>query len=169
MSSKKAFSRDNQQERLELIGWIVGFVDGEGCFTISLHKNPTTSLGWQIMPEFILSQGEKSRKTLEIVRDFFKCGYISVNRRYDNHREDLYRYCVKSQKDLREVIIPFFQKHILQTSKRNDFEIFSKVLNLMSEGKHFHLEGVKKIIGMIEGMNTKKKRRLTLESSETIR
>ena len=65
MSSKNASSRDNQQERLKLIGWIVGFIDGEGCFTISLHKNPTTSSGWQIMPEFIVTQGEKSLKSLK--------------------------------------------------------------------------------------------------------
>ena len=36
---------DNQQEtatpRLELdAGWVVGFVDGEGCFSVSIHHNP---------------------------------------------------------------------------------------------------------------------------------
>jgi len=29
---------DNQQERLIKIGWIVGFVDGEGCFSINFIK-----------------------------------------------------------------------------------------------------------------------------------
>ena len=166
---KKLFSKGNQQERLKFIGWIVGFVDGEGCFTISLHKNSTTSFGWQIMPEFILSQGEKSREVLETVKDFFKCGYISVNHRHDNHREDLYRYCVKSQADLRDKIIPFFQENALLTSKKNDFEIFSKVIDLMSKKEHLQLKGVEKIIGMIGEMNTKKKRQMILKSSETIR
>ncbi len=31
-------SADNQQERL--IGWILGFVDGEGCFSINFTKQP---------------------------------------------------------------------------------------------------------------------------------
>jgi hypothetical protein len=31
-SSDKSSAADNQQERLIKIGWIVGFVDGEGCF-----------------------------------------------------------------------------------------------------------------------------------------
>ncbi len=169
MQSENVLDCSNQQERLEQIGWIVGFVDGEGCFTISLHKNPTTSLGWQIMPEFILSQGEKSLNVLRMVKDYFNCGRISVNYRHDNHREDLYRFCVKSQKELRDKIIPFFKEYQLKTSKKNDFEIFSEVLELMSKKEHLSQKGIKKIINLIEKMNTKKKRQFVLESPETTR
>jgi hypothetical protein len=31
-------SAENQQERLVEIGWVVGFVDGEGCFSINLVR-----------------------------------------------------------------------------------------------------------------------------------
>lgn len=158
MPSKNSSSRGNQQERLKIIGWIVGFVDGEGCFTISLHKNPTTSSGWQIMPEFIVTQGEKSKQALKVMKNFFGCGSLFVNRRDDNHKEDLYRYCVRSQKELREIIIPFFKQYPLKTSKRNDFEKFSQVLSLMENSEHLHLEGVRKIIKIIETMNTRKRR-----------
>ena len=41
-STDNVTSADNQQERLKMIGWIVGFVDGEGCFSISVFKNRTT-------------------------------------------------------------------------------------------------------------------------------
>jgi hypothetical protein len=169
MPSENALGKNNQQERLRLIGWIVGFVDGEGCFTISLHKNSTTSFGWQIMPEFVLTQGEKSLPALKKVKDYFRCGRLVINRRYDNHRENLYRYCVKSQKELREIIIPFFKKNKLMTSKRGDFEKFSSVLTLMENKKHLTIKGIRKILSIIEGMNTRKKRQLILESSETIR
>src|SRR3989339_272123 len=148
ISSKKAFSRDNQQERLKLVGWIVGFTDGEGCFTVSLHKNSTTSLGWQIMPEFILSQGKKSLNSLLLAKNFFKCGRISVNHRHDNHREDLYRYCVKSQKELNDKIIPFFEKNKLRTSKNEDFKKFSAVLKLMKKKEHLTSKGVNNILGI---------------------
>ena len=168
--SEKAFSKDYQQERLKFIGWIVGFVDGEGCFTVTLHRNPTTSLGYQIMPEFILSQGEKSKSVLYKVMKFFECGRISVNRRHDNHRENLFRYCVKSQKELLNIIIPFFQENKLKTSKRDDFDKFSKILFLMKRKVHLKRDGINKIIGIIETMNTRKKRNQSvLESSETIR
>ena len=62
------------------------------------------------------------------------------------------------QKELREIIIPFFKQYPLKTSKRNDFEKFSQVLSLMENSEHLHLEGVRKIIEIIETMNTRKRR-----------
>lgn len=41
MPSDKPISADNQQERLIKIGWIIGFVDGEGCFSIGFIKQPS--------------------------------------------------------------------------------------------------------------------------------
>ena len=157
MPSDKVNRGDNQQERLE-IGWVVGFIDGEGCFSISLHKNPTTRLGWQIMPEFVVTQGEKSLNVLIKLRDFFDCGNIFVNRRYDNHKENLYRFCVRSFKDLKEKIVPFFEVNKLQTSKQFDFQIFSKVIKLMEKKEHLNEKGIKKIISLALRMNTKKRR-----------
>ena len=52
-------SADNQQERLLKIGWIVGFTDGEGCFSLSIFRNKTSKLGWQVFPEFVITQGKK--------------------------------------------------------------------------------------------------------------
>ena len=168
MSSKKAISADNQQERLKMIGWIVGYVDGEGCFSVSLFRNKTTKFGWQVFPEFVVTQGEKSKKSLEILIKFFKCGKIFLNKRYDNHNENIYRYCVRSKKDLTEIIIPFFMKNQLKTAKKEDFKIFSKIVEMMNENKHSELNGMKKIAKMIEKMN-RKKSSIFLESSETKR
>ena len=39
--SKKISHAENQQERLIMIGWVVGFVDGEGCFLLILSGNLT--------------------------------------------------------------------------------------------------------------------------------
>lgn len=94
MPRKNDSGRDNQQERLKIVNWIVGFVDGEGCFSISIFKNRTTRSGWQVLPEFVVTQGEKSLSALEEVKTFFGCGRLFINRRYDNHNENLYRYCV---------------------------------------------------------------------------
>lgn len=37
---------DNQQERLRFTGWVVGFIDGEGCFSVTIQKSHHTKLGW---------------------------------------------------------------------------------------------------------------------------
>ena len=128
MLSKKVSSADNQQERLRIASWIVGFTDGEGCFSVSIIKNKTSKLDWQVFPEFVITQGKKSLSALKTFEKFFKCGKIYVNNRYDNHKENLYRYCVRSVKDLHEVVIPFFQSNQLITSKRNDFKIFCEII-----------------------------------------
>ena len=168
MPRKKASSADNQQERSEITNWICGFVDGEGCFSISLIRNQTTSSGWQVFPEFVVTQGEKSRSALEDIKNFFGCGRIYLNRRHDNHREALLRYCVRSQKDLCEKIIPFFQQHPLRTAKKEDFKKFVSILSSMRTGKHKKFLGLQRIAIIIQSMNRKVPSRF-LKSSETTR
>ncbi len=169
MPSKKASGADNQQERQDYyLGWITGFVDGEGCFSVGVFRNKILKNGWQVFPEFVVTQGEKSLFALEELQKFFECGKIFINTRYDNHREPLYRYCVRSTKDIREKIIPFFQKYPLRTAKRDDFERFVKILGMMERGLHLSTDGMGKIALIIQEMNRKKPSQY-LESSETIR
>src|SRR2546423_15216931 len=167
IGSENMLGADNQQERLETVGWIVGFVDGEGCFSATIQK-ATTATGWQVFPEFVVTQGEKSLSALHDLQEFFGCGKIFVNRRYDNHREHLYRFCVRSIADLKDKVIPFFREHQLRTAKRMDFEKFARVLELMDERKHLNSEGLVEIANIVQTMNRKKPSRF-LESSETTR
>ena len=156
--SKKVIGADNQQERLETGYWISGFTDGEGCFTVSVIKNSTTRFGKQIFPEFVITQGAKSLRALEEIKSFFSCGSIVLNKRYDNHNEHLYRYCVRSISELREKIIPFFDKFPLRTYKRNDFLIFKKVIAMMSKKEHLTENGWKKVLELASITNRKKNR-----------
>ena len=161
-------SADNQQERLNIEGWIVGFVDGEGCFSVSIQKSPHTKLGWQVFPEFVVTQGEKSLSVLKTIRDFFGCGNIFVNKRYDNHKENLYRYCVRSLDDLRDRIVPFFNENKLKTAKKIDFEIFKQAMVMIAAQKHLTMNGIIEIAKLSQKMNRKKPSRI-LVSSETVR
>ncbi len=156
--SKKAIGADNQQERLKTGYWISGFTDGEGCFTVSVIRNTTTRFGKQIFPEFVITQGAKSLPALENIKKFFDCGSIVLNKRYDNHNEHLYRYCVRSISELKEIIIPFFQEFPLQTYKRKDFLIFKKVIDMMSKKKHLTEKGWKKILELASKTNRRKNR-----------
>ena len=158
ISSKKVFGADNQQERLKIANWICGFVDGEGCFSVSVIKNKTTKSGLQIFPEFVVTQGAKSISALKEIKSFFECGNIFVNKRYDNHNEYLYRYCVRSLVDLKNKILPFFSKNNLRTYKKNDFVIFERVVKLMLCKGHLNNKGRNKILLMISKMNRRKKR-----------
>ena len=148
---------DNQQGRLEP-WWIVGFVDGEGCFSISVFKNSTTKLGVQVFPEFVVTQGAKSLSTLEYLQEFFQVGRIYENKRNDNHKESLYRYCVRSLRDIQEKIIPFFHEYQLNTAKQQDFLLFCQVVDMISRKQHLTLEGLEKIKALVTTMNRRKTR-----------
>ena len=79
-----------------------------------------------------------------------------MNRRHDNHREDLYRYRVGRFADLRDVIVPFFQENTLRTAKDENFERFVRVLRLMEERKHLTVSGLIEIAEITETMNHRK-------------
>jgi len=160
MKSNKASSADNQQERLAYIGWILGFVDGEGCFTVSFFTHPKSRLRlkWQVFPEFVISQETKSKKALEGIRKFFGCGALYLNKRYDNHHEHMMKYVVRNREDLLGRIIPFFENHSLKTAKKNDFRIFAQIVRMMAKGKHLQEKGLERIRQMVMKMNTRKYR-----------
>ena len=147
---------ENQQERLKDIGWVVGFVDGDGCFSAPIVKSPSMTLGWQVQPAFAVVQGASSRQVLDDLVDFFECGGVYLNRRRDNHREDLLRYMVSARTDLVERIIPFFKEHQLRTAKRENFEKFATIIEQMEEGRHLTLDGLADIARIQETMNHRK-------------
>src|SRR5258708_2507061 len=163
-TSENAPRADNQQERL--IGWIVGFIDGEGCFSIGFLKQPDRqesrrvrrgyATGYQVAHEFAVVQGARSLKSLEELKSFFGIGSIYINRRHDNHKENLYRYTVTRREDLLNVIIPFFEKYQLRTAKKQDFLLFAKIVKSMAKNYHRTKDGVIAIPLLSEQMNHRK-------------
>ena len=164
--SKKVFYAENQQERLMMIGWVVGFVDGEGCFSINFIKQPDRKekhrirrgykTGFQVAHEFAVTQGESSLDCLKKLKKFFNVGGLYVNKRYDNHKENLYRYCVRRREELNKIIIPFFKKYPLKTAKKKDYKLFSRCMGEINKGNHLTKKGLIKIVELSESMNQKR-------------
>ena len=65
--------------------------------------------GYQVWYEFAVTQGAKSLPSLEGLLKFFKVGNLYLNKRYDNHKEHLYRYTVRRKEDLIKRYHSFFQ------------------------------------------------------------
>ena len=168
MSSENPSGADNQQERPGIEQWIVGFVDGEGCFSIAVVRNRVCRLGWQAQHEFSVTQAAPSRPSLELLREYFGCGSLIENQRHDDHRHPLMRYSVKRRSHLRERIVPFFEEHPLITAKGSDFRSFVDCLELIEAGEHLNEDGLRRIARITEQMNRRQRSRF-LESSEAIR
>ncbi len=157
-------SAENQQERLIQLGWVIGFVDGEGCFSIGFVRQPDRAgrkgyrTGYQVSHEFAVTQGAKSVGCLHELVEFFGVGSVLSNRRYDNHKEHLYRYGVRRRADLIEKIIPFFTEYPLRTSKQRDFEKFVRCVELIDAGVHKTHKGLADIAEIVQTMNRQKPR-----------
>ena len=128
--------------------WIVGFVDGEGCFHVGINQNESMSLGVQVLPEFTVVQHQVDEQVLYGLKSYFGCGVVRKN-----HGTRL-SYRVRGQENLRERIIPFFEKHQLKTRKRIDFLKFRKVLLLMEKGEHLKPDGLETIRQIQTTMNS---------------
>nr|ALO21698.1 putative LAGLIDADG homing endonuclease [Stephanosphaera pluvialis] len=115
--------------------WIVGFVDGEGCFFVGVIKNSTMTNGYQIQAEFTVVQHHRDIQVLHALKDYFQCGSVSVN------HGDRYHWRVKNLKNFNEIIIPFFEKHKLKTKRRVEFERFRTICLRMGRGEHLTPEG----------------------------
>ncbi|MGB7651012.1 MAG: LAGLIDADG family homing endonuclease [Gallionella sp.] len=102
--------------------WIVGFVDGDGHFGFFENQNEKRFY-------FVVSQDKRSINVLYELKAFFKCG--SVHKAGANMRE----YKVSSVDHLKKIIIPFFQKYNLKTSKKQDFEILACACHRLTESQ----------------------------------
>jgi LAGLIDADG endonuclease len=77
--TQDAGSRD-AREATDLPSYISGYVDGEGCFNVSIGPRPTLRVGWEVRPSVSVSQnGDRSEVLTEIQR-YFGCGTIRPDR-----------------------------------------------------------------------------------------
>jgi hypothetical protein len=168
MSSENPSGADNQQERPVTAQWVVGFVDGEGCFSVPIFRNRTCRLGWQVQPSFTVVQAERSVGAMHLLEQFFGCGHVGRNDRHDNHREPLYYFVVKRLPDLSDCVIPFFEANPLVTAKQADFAKFATIVHMMNQRIHLSVDGMTQIATIAPTMNRQQPSRF-LESSEAIR
>jgi hypothetical protein len=126
--------------------WVVGFVDGEGCFLVSIDRHSEMKSGYQVLPEFVVVQHQRDIQILQALKRFFRGGVVRVN-----HGE---RWCFRARKlETLEQVCAFFQRHPLKTKKQVDFVKFRKVVRLVGSKEHLTVEGLKKVIGLAKTMN----------------
>ena len=132
--------------------WVVGFVDGEGCFFVGINSHPEMTAGFQVLPEFTVVQHRRDIQLLHALKRFFGCGVIRVN-----HGERM-AYRVRGFQHLKEIIVPFFLQCPLKSKKQVDFLKFKRVLRLMEQGQHLKPEGIEAIREIASSMNTGRER-----------
>ena len=133
--------------------WVVGFVDGEGCFHVSILRHPETTTGYQVLPEFTVVQHERDLQILYALKRFFGCGVVRRN------HGDRWAYRARKLECL-ERICEFFTKHPLKTKKNVDFVRFRRIVQKMKEGRHLTPDGLREIVEIALSMSTGKREAL---------
>ena len=136
--------------------YISGFVDGEGCFSVSFSKRSKFIVGWETKPSFSVSQNHDRAEVLFLAQKEFKCGFM----RRDFSDRTL-KYEVRRLDDLIQTVIPHFEKFPLLSAKNKDFLTFKKICLMMKKEKHKNLKGLKEIIKLAFTMNSTGRRRYT--------
>ncbi len=161
MTSENPFSGDDQQEtesaKLELDArYVAGFVDGEGCFSVSIHRSPHTrrTRGWQIQAVFQISQHTDHRALLEAFAGFFGCGTV----RSKGPRSSVDVYVVERLGELEDTILPFFEQHSLLV-KGDDFQRFASIVRSMRRKDHLSEEGFERVVRLAFAKNRRGKQR----------
>jgi hypothetical protein len=169
-NSDNATGAANQQERLD--AYIAGFVDGEGSFHVAIQRNPSTRVGWQLVPEFRVNQDVRRAQVLDLIRKRIGCGSIRENHRGTKDRTLV--FVVRKRPDLLEKVIPFFERNPLLSCKQEEFLTFAGIVRRMASGEHLSDEGFRRLMALGVRMNgggryRRLHRNSAPESSETIR
>lgn len=130
--------------------YLVGLVDGEGCFSVTFNKHKNNHLP-EVRLLFEIELREDDKEILERAKKTLNCGniYYLNYERYKKWRPH-YKYKVSNIKDISTKVIPFFQKYPLQAKKKYSFTLFKKVAKLILLKKHLTIDGVEKIKSLKE-------------------
>jgi len=136
--------------------YIVGFVEGEGCFAITISRHKTKRLRKDGRLIFEIELRGDDRQILERLKYTWGCGLL-FNLKYPRYGwKPHIKYAVKSHRDIFRIVIPFFKKYPLQGKKRKDFEDFCKAAELIKEKRHLTKEGIEELGKIREFMNERR-------------
>jgi hypothetical protein len=141
-----------------LSAYISGYVDGEGCFTVSISPRAKLAVGWEVRPSLSVSQNGDRAEVLQLIQSHFRCGSIRPDR-----SDKTLKWETRRLDDLLARVIPHFERHPLLSAKRFDFARFARVCRSMAAGDHRTNSGLIEIVGLAAQMNPSGKRRYAAE------
>jgi len=129
--------------------WIVGFIDGEGCFAVSVNRHKDMKFGFQIQPEFTVTQHKRDIHRLYGLKSFFQCGIVAVN------HGSIYHWRVRDRKHFLKTILIFFEKHPLKGKRQIEFLLFREIIHLMDKNVHLTEEGFNLVVAKAKALRFK--------------
>jgi hypothetical protein len=136
-----------------LPSYISGYVDGEGCFTVSIAPRPTLRVGWEVRPSLSVSQNGDRAEVLLDIQAYFECGTLRPDR-----SDRTLKWEIRSLPLIVERIVPHFRAYPLRSGKQRDVELFTSICEAMQRGEHLQPAGLARIMKLAVAMNPSGKR-----------
>lgn len=133
--------------------FLAGFADGEGSFNVSFAYCPELKGKIKVNVKFQVYQHEKNKEILFLYKKIFKTGRVRKKA-----GSNVWVFSIEGVRNNLEKVVPFFKKYPLAT-KRQDFEKFEKILQILSDGSHLTKEKLEKVIDLAYSMNYQGKNR----------
>lgn len=127
--------------------WLTGFVEGEGCFLVSVVRQPRNKIGFLVGLRFSICQHSRDLELMENLIAYLGCGSIV------HTKKTTVEFVVTRFADIQEKIIPIFDKYPLQGTKVLNFFDFKKVAELIKDKAHLTSMGLDQIQKIKAGMN----------------
>ena len=124
--------------------YIVGLTDGEGSFTVYLlpPKKEHGSISYRVQCRYYIKMREDELPLLEKVQKFWGCGKIYFQKEYRPNQRNNYRFEIFNYELLKQVVVPFFKRHPLESKRIKDFHIFCEILDLAIAKAHHTKDGL---------------------------
>ncbi len=142
----KDFGREQEKEFSFSInqGWLAGFIDAEGCFSVSIVNNYPR-------PQLLIGVSEVERALLVELQTYLQCGKIRLR------KDGFFIYQISSTRDLQDHVFPkLFTRAgspLLRTIKRVSSQKFKKIVTLLLEKQHLTQPGMEKIAKLKADLN----------------
>jgi hypothetical protein len=143
------------------LSWLGGFIEGEGCVSVSIVVNQKFKFGVQLQPLFSVNQHVNG---IEILRSFLPLFNNLGSLHAKSGSPDVWVYELKGISNVIKYILPFFEKYVVPFGCKNrEYNIFKEVVLRMENKDHLSKEGLSDLIRLIytyEGKGKFRKRSL---------
>ena len=143
---------------MDIPSYISGYVDGEGCFSVSIRPRPQNNLKWEVVASFAVAQNGDKVEVLKMMKDYF--GYGSFR---GNKTDRTIKYEIRSIEVLMKKVIPHFRRYPLQSGRQKDFVVFAKICERINKRRHLTKEGLIEIVKLRSQLSFISKRVYTNE------
>lgn len=126
--------------------YVVGFIDGEGSFSVSIGRHKTLARKLEVRPEFEIELRADDKKILERVAVTIGCGkiYDCSYERYGWYPH--VKYKITNTIDMEKYLFPFLDRYQLQAKKAKSYKFFREIVLMVRSKKHLTDAGFNKIV-----------------------